>query len=185
MNTSVIDSIIQTIVSFMPHQPKAQIIQELTTVVERVSFVPEAEALLQQPDTVQFQSSLSYLFQGDVSFDMLQALAQLHRQGQSLVLAREQSGLLMQRCEEYLQGIKEIRVITAVSLSRSLEQRIADRFQAASQDPIRVVFEVLPSLIGGCMIVSPDGSVVDYSFKTNVSFYTHRYLERKLKEIMA
>lgn len=185
MNTSEINLAVKILVEHMPHQPKAQILRELAVVVERVEFIPEAETMLQQADSTQLQSSLSYLFQNDVSTDMLQAILELHRRGISLVLGREYNSQLLQQCQEYLQEVREMRIITAIHISRSFEQVLASRFSAMEDGPIRVVFEVLPSLVGGCMIVSPEGRVVDYSFKTNVSFYTHRFLERKLKELQA
>src|SRR5690606_40732382 len=75
---------------------------------------------------LQLQSSLSYLFQNDVSTDMLQAILELHRRGLSLVLGREYNSQLLQQCQEYLQEVREMRIITAIHISRRSEEHTSE-----------------------------------------------------------
>ncbi len=169
----------------MPHQPKKEVLRELHTVLERLQFIPEIKPLLQDGDQQQVQSTLSFLFQQDVSADMLLYLAELHHAGLSHVLLDDVGQEFFRQCQQYYEGLAEIRIITAVEMSPVFKRQLAIEILQQRTDSGRVVFEVLPSLIGGCLIIDADGTTVDFSFKTNIAFYARQFFERKFQEIQS
>ena len=183
MNTNDLEAAKQLLIKNMPYLPKAQIMRELSIVLERLRFVPDNNELLQHTDSKHVQSSLAFLFQQDISSDMLHTLQEIHEQGLGAILTEDEADGFYQYCQEYFDRLGEIRIISAVKLSPGFEQQLAVQLNRDSPDTTRVVFEVLPSITAGCMVVDPTGRTTDYSFKTNITFYAHRYLSRKLQEL--
>lgn len=183
MNTNDLERAKQILTTQMPHVPKAQILHELGVVLERLHFMPNVAEILQSADSMQVQSSLSFLLQQDVSSSMYQGLTDLQEQGLGNVLIDAEGEQFFQFCREYFESLAEVRVVTAVKLSDNFERQLALQLNRDNTQAIRVVFEVLPTIIGGCMIIDANGRTTDYSFKTNISFYAHRFLSRKLQEI--
>ena len=183
MNINEFDRARHILINYLLYQPKVEVLRELEVVIERLQFIPGMRPLFDGADQPQVQSTLSFLFQQEISRSMLLFLAAIAQARLGYILLDEQGQEFLRQCRQYYDGLPEIRIISAVPLSAGFQQQLAMLVLQNRSQSARVVYEVLPSLVGGCLIVDTDGKTYDYSFKTNITFYARQFLERKLEEI--
>ncbi len=176
MNTTVFDPAIKSLIAHTQFLSTDQIVSEIELVQERLRFVPE---LLKQKRE-HIADSLAEVLKGDISPEVLSAISEMASQDQ-FEAVRSNADLFLEACQAELAKYQEIVVAVAVVVDDAFKQKIAGKIHQRFTTPVRVVFQVNPSIIAGCIIHEPEVGVYDYSLRTVALPLVRQQLKHKLR----
>ncbi|MFZ2544370.1 MAG: hypothetical protein WAW80_00095 [Candidatus Saccharimonadales bacterium] len=128
------------------NMPKEQTLQELLIVVERLTFSRESMGSDLSMATVED------VLGGDVTPDIIEFVHWMHRRKLLGLLVGENGRTFLRFSTRYYRSIKEVRCITPITISESYKIKLLTHLRMIYPEPARIVFEVVPSLILGCII---------------------------------
>lgn len=143
--------------------PVTQIMSELQTIVERISFAglhhhhPQAS-----PEAL---AELDLLLNDEVSDDFMNYVHWLASKEALEVLADQTGHIFLNYCVKFYKQVSEVRFITAVELSNDFRQVVAHTLATVYPPPARIVYEVMPSIAAG-FVIQADGTTVDKSLRS-------------------
>lgn len=157
---------------------ESQILSELQTIIERVSF-----SKLHQNSQVRGPIStaeIDLLFDGQISPEMLFFTHWLSEHKLLRVVTDDAGVAFFSYCVKYYRNIREITFTSATILTRQLQDSIRKQLANRYDTAIRIIFEISPSIIAGFII--DDGTAhIDRSLRT----FSNRHMPTYLSNLVS
>lgn len=153
-----------------------QVLSELQTVVERVSFSGISDQQAEDPQGL--VAAVEALFRGEVSDEMLDFVKWMAEKRALYILSDQKGKDFIDLCARLYKDVQELKFVTAVPLNAGARQWVIDKLRVRYPAPARINFEVSPDLIAGFKIYDK-AQTVDKSLAT----YTAEQVPRYVSEI--
>lgn len=157
-----------------------QLISELQVVVERMSF-SGLHKTFKKGDAAAL-AEIDLMFEGEISMPILSFVYWLADNDGLSVLADKTGHFFLDTCIKRYKSITEIRFATAIELTDETKQSIVHDLYKVYQEPSRVIFEVIPSIVAG-FIIRDGAKVIDKSLKTMSTQAIKKYLTNEYNQM--
>lgn len=152
-----------------------QVVSELQTVVERVSFSGIDKQ--QDPDVQATVQSVRELFSGEVSSEVLGFIVWIAENRALFVLAGDVGRDFIDYCMRCYKDIHEVKFITATPLRDPTRQWVIDRLREKYPAPARITFEVSTDIVAGFKLYDKS-ETVDKSLATFTADIVPEYVSQ-------
>lgn len=142
------------------HMPIDQMLQELQLIVERLTFGMNTGQSGTQPALN--TGDIGTLLGTDVSPALTTFVLWLNSRNMLRLLSGKNGRHFLSFCVQHYSSVKEIRCSVPISLSEGMRQSLLGHLRRLYPEPARIIFEVAPSLVAGCVIHDGE-SVTDMS----------------------
>lgn len=160
---------------FVMQLSTSQVVSELQTIVERVSF---SEIYKQQVADVQATvSSVRTLFSGEVSSEMLNFIVWIAENRALPLMAGDTGRAFIDYSMRGYKDVQEIKFITAIPLRDAARQWVIDKLRERYPAPARITFEVSTDIVAGFKL-HDKSSTVDKSLATFTADMAPEYVSQ-------
>lgn len=173
ISQSLVPQVIAELDRLTTHMPVDTMLSELLAVVERLTFSGVTRNVRREPP----RRVVEGLLQHDISKEVLEFTLWMADHKLLQFLSDQGGRWFLAYCNKYYSQIKQVLFITAIELKSEKRAHVLERLRHIYPAPARIVFQISPSILAGCII--DDGSKrTDYSLRKTMSQDIRSHLSR-------